>query len=82
LTYRDLHERESVRTIWPFALAFFDRARVVVGWCELREEFRHFRADRISALTVLDARYPRRRDALLREWRAVAQIPAHTTDEI
>lgn len=82
LTYRDLHERESVRTIWPFALAFFDQARIVVGWCELREEFRHFRADRITALTVLDTRYPRRRDALLREWRAVEQIPAHTTDGI
>ena len=24
------------RTIWPFALAFFDRVRVVVAWCELR----------------------------------------------
>ncbi len=82
LTYRDLHERESVRTIWPFALAFFDRARVVVGWCELREGFRHFRTDRIAALTPLETRYPRRRDALLREWRAAQQIPARATDRI
>ncbi|GJG88822.1 DNA-binding protein [Gemmatimonadetes bacterium T265] len=82
LTYRDLRERESVRTIWPFALTFFDRARVVVGWCELRGGFRHFRADRIAALTPLDARYPRRRDALLREWRAAEQIPARATDTI
>ncbi len=82
LTYHDLQERESVRTIWPFALAFFDRARIVVGWCELRETFRHFRTDRIAALTPLDARYPRRRVALLREWRAAQQIPARATDRI
>jgi predicted DNA-binding transcriptional regulator YafY len=71
------YEREgmrSERTIWPFALAFFDRARVVVAWCELRRGFRHFRTDRIAALAVRD-RYPRRRQALLKEWRAIEGIP-------
>lgn len=82
LTYRDLHERESERTIWPFALAFFDRARVVVGWCELRASFRHFRTDRITAAAPLDARYPRRRHALLREWREAEQIPQRVTDGV
>jgi predicted DNA-binding transcriptional regulator YafY len=82
LTYHDPDARESVRTIWPFALAFFDRARVVVAWCELRGDFRHFRTDRIVALTPLDARYPRRRHALLREWREAQQIPARATDGI
>ena len=57
------------RTIWPFALGFFDRVRVVVAWCELRQDFRHFRADRIAALTPPTTRYPRRRQALLKEWR-------------
>ncbi len=58
------------RTIWPLALAFFDRSRVVVAWCETREAFRHFRTDRISAIEPSPMRYPRRRQALLREWRA------------
>jgi predicted DNA-binding transcriptional regulator YafY len=62
------------RTIWPFALAFFDRVRMVVAWCELRQGFRHFRTDRIAALAVA-GRYPRRRQALLKEWRAVEGIP-------
>jgi predicted DNA-binding transcriptional regulator YafY len=58
------------RTIWPLALAFFDRARVIVAWCETRQAFRHFRTDRISAIEPSPTRYPRRRQALLGEWRA------------
>lgn len=70
LRYRDLQGRESWRTIWPFALGFFDSFRVLVGWCELRGDFRHFRTDRILALTPLDETYPRRRQALLKAWKA------------
>jgi predicted DNA-binding transcriptional regulator YafY len=63
------------RTIWPFALAFFDRVRVVAAWCELRDGYRHFRTDRIDALKPTSKRYPRRRQALLKEWRALEGIP-------
>ncbi len=66
---------ETRRTIWPFALAFFDRVRVVVAWCELRQGFRHFRTDRITALTLEEARYPRRRRSLLQEWHQTEGIP-------
>jgi predicted DNA-binding transcriptional regulator YafY len=76
LHYTDAQGRVSVRTIWPFALGFFDRVRVVVGWCETRGAFRHFRADRITGLQVLDLRYPRRRQAMLKEWRAIEGVPA------
>lgn len=75
ISYRDLKGAESTRTIWPFALGFFDHARVVVGWRELRQKFRHFRADRISALAISEQRYPRRRQALLKEWREIKGIP-------
>jgi predicted DNA-binding transcriptional regulator YafY len=75
ITYRDGAAAETRRTIWPFALSFFDRTRVVVAWCELRQAFRHFRTDRIAALTPTEVRYPRRRQALLKEWRAIEGIP-------
>jgi predicted DNA-binding transcriptional regulator YafY len=68
--YRDAGGAASQRTVWPFAVGFFDKVRVVVAWCEMRQDFRHFRADRISALNATDTRYPRRRQALLKEWRA------------
>jgi predicted DNA-binding transcriptional regulator YafY len=57
------------RTIWPFAIGFFDRVRCIVGWCELRADFRTFRLDRITSLEPLDVSYPRRRAALLKAWR-------------
>lgn len=70
IDYRDLQGNATSRTLWPFALGFFDRVRVVVAWCELRQGFRHFRVDRIAALAVGDERYPARRQALLKAWRA------------
>ncbi len=76
ITYVDLLGKETERTIWPFALAFFDRVRVVEAWCELRQDYRAFRTDRISHLALLGERYPRRRQEMLREWRDREGIPA------
>ena len=76
ITYRDDKMRETKRTIWPFALGYFDRVRIVAAWCELRRSVRHFRADRIIALAVSDVRYPRRRKVLLKEWREAEGIAA------
>ena len=75
ITYVDGQGAATKRTIWPFALAFFDRVRVVVAWCETRNGYRHFRTDRIGQLTLSSTRYPRRRQALLKEWRDVEGIP-------
>jgi len=76
LAYRDRAEATSERIVWPLALSFFEHARVLVGWCELREDFRHFRTDRIARAEVLEAGYPKRRQALLREWRKRQGVPA------
>jgi predicted DNA-binding transcriptional regulator YafY/glutathione S-transferase len=70
ISYRDEQGRRSERTIWPFALGFFESTRIVAAWCELRQDFRHFRTDRIEAASAGE-RYPRRRQALLRQWRAM-----------
>lgn len=69
LDYSDAKGHKSQRTVWPFALGFFDSVLVVLAWCELRQSIRHFRTDRIAELAVLDERYPRRRQSLLKEWR-------------
>ena len=74
ITYSSLDGILSERTIWPFALTFFDRARVLVAWCELRRDFRHFRTDLIRNADMTGERYARRRAALLREWRAARAI--------
>lgn len=76
LRYRDVQGAETHRVVWPVALGFFDRARVLVAWCELRQALRHFRTDRITALEPSTERYPRRRQVLLREWREAEGIAA------
>lgn len=69
IDYRDEAGAASRRVIWPFALGYFERVRLILAWCELRKAFRHFRTDRVSRLDVMRERYPRRRQALLAEWR-------------
>ncbi len=74
IDYRDGNGKVTRRLIWPFAMGFFDKVRVVVAWCELRQGNRHFRADRIVALKSSVRKYPRRRLALLKEWRESENI--------
>jgi predicted DNA-binding transcriptional regulator YafY len=75
ISYVDGDGDTTRRTVWPIALGFFDRVRVVAAWCELRQDFRHFRTDRITALKRTDTRYPRRRRALLKAWRDLEGVP-------
>lgn len=53
IAYRDGQERATERRIRPLALAFYGPVWLLVAWCELRQDFRSFRLDRISALEVL-----------------------------
>lgn len=73
--YMDAKSVLTERVVWPFALAFFDRCRIIAAWCETRRDFRHFRTDRIKTIKGLNVRYTRRRSALLKEWRAAEGIP-------
>lgn len=67
--YRDANGAVSQRTVWPFAMGFFRESRVLVAWCELRQDFRHFRADRVADLSDTGERYPTRRHVLMQRWR-------------
>jgi len=69
LLYRDETSAETERVIWPIAVAYFDAVRLIVGWCELREAFRHFRTDRIVRADFLDERYTTSRARLRAAWK-------------
>jgi predicted DNA-binding transcriptional regulator YafY len=69
LVYRDESTRETRRTIWPFAVSYWDTVRVVVAWCELRKGFRSFRTDRVMGADFLLERYPVPRTRLTAQWR-------------
>jgi len=75
ITYGDVLGNRTDRRIWPIALTFYDRTRLLAAWCELRQDFRHFRTDRIVALNETAGRFPKRRRVLMREWLQLEFVP-------
>jgi predicted DNA-binding transcriptional regulator YafY len=71
IRYADESGRETERTVWPFLVGYMDRVRMLIAWCELRDDFRMFRTDRLSAIEFRDERYPERRATLRRRWLAM-----------
>ena len=69
LYYRDEQGRESERIVWPVTVGYMETVRHLIAWCELRQDFRSFRTDRVIAAGFLDERYPERPGALRAKWR-------------
>lgn len=67
ITYTAEDGRQSARTIWPLAVAYYDAQRLIVAWCELRQAFRSFRTDRMQKAEVREDKYQPRRKALLKQ---------------
>ncbi|MES2342068.1 MAG: YafY family protein [Pseudomonadota bacterium] len=71
--YRDEQGRDSHRTIWPVTIGYHDTVRMLMAWCELRQDFRSFRADRVTGAEFLEDRYPERPAVLRAKWRRVME---------
>ena len=69
IAYTDEKGAKTRRVVWPVTLGFYDMTRILVAWCELRRDFRHFRTDRIEAADLLTEQPPRPRRTLMKEWR-------------
>jgi predicted DNA-binding transcriptional regulator YafY len=48
---------KTTRVIWPLGLVFLGSVWMLVSWCELRNEYRCFRLDRIDHLTLQEATF-------------------------
>lgn len=48
LDYRDERGQATTRKVRPLALIYYSEVAVIVGWCELRQAIRNFRADRVA----------------------------------
>ena len=68
ISYRRADSTQSDRTILPIAIAYHSDAIVLAGWCELRNDFRHFRPDRISSYRILPETFLGDGDRLRQEW--------------
>ncbi|MBW4092430.1 MAG: YafY family transcriptional regulator [Proteobacteria bacterium] len=75
LDYVDANGATTVRTVLPIAVEYYVEATLLCAWCELRADYRHFRADRIAAATVLDAGFAPDAARLTAGWRALTETP-------
>jgi predicted DNA-binding transcriptional regulator YafY len=50
LAYQSLDDETTERNVRPLGLYYWGKAWTLAAWCELRWDFRNFRADRISGL--------------------------------
>lgn len=68
IKYIDESSKESVRIILPIAIVYYTEVIVLVAWCQLREDFRHFRVDRILSCHSLDEYFADTAINLLESW--------------
>lgn len=58
MSYKREDGAASERTLWPLGLFFWGRNWTLIGWCLLRDGFRHFRVDRVQQLMVSEETFP------------------------
>jgi predicted DNA-binding transcriptional regulator YafY len=76
LDYRRADGEASLRPVYPICLAFWAPAWTLGAWCELRQDFRSFRLDRIVGFRLLGRCYEETRDINLNAYlRAVGADP-------
>jgi predicted DNA-binding transcriptional regulator YafY len=68
LGYIDASSRSTLRTVKPIAVVYYIEVTVLAAWCELREDFRHFRVDRIASCKPLSMRFTGEGDRLRALW--------------
>ncbi len=57
LEYGDKDGMLSKRTVWPLSLSFWGPSWLLLAWCELRNDHRHFRLDRMQSAVQLDTKF-------------------------
>ena len=78
--YRDEQGTEPSRTIWPIAMAYYVDVTLIGAWCELRNDFRNFRVERIVSSQVLNERFQTDNGRLMAEWLALRKDALDTVD--
>ncbi len=68
IIYLDVEQRETERVIWPLVLIYYLDAAMIVAWCELRQDLRHFRLDRVMSYKLLSEDFRGRGDDLIEDW--------------
>ena len=76
LDYRDEKDVASTRNVWPLGLYYWGSAWTLAAWCELRQDFRNFRLDRIQRSLITGREYPDQEGRRLEDFvRAMQERP-------
>lgn len=70
LMYRDQENTPTQRIVQPIALIYYLEVIILAAWCELRQDFRHFRVDRIVEYAVLEETFSGRGAEMRAVWLA------------
>jgi predicted DNA-binding transcriptional regulator YafY len=57
LDYCDAAGQPTRRRVWPLGLFFYGPVWLLAAWCELRQDFRMFRVDRMAHATWLELQF-------------------------
>lgn len=77
--YRDQAGAATHRAVKPLSITLFEASHCLMAWCLLREDYRAFRLDRMSALDVTDRSFRPERVPLLRSYlERIKHRPAFT----
>ena len=57
IDYRREDGQASSRRVRPLGMVYWGSVWTFIGWCELRDDYRSFRLDRIDQLQLLEERY-------------------------
>ena len=68
LDYLDADGSPSTRRVWPLGLMGWTGRWTLLAWCELRQDYRHFRFDRIAELHRTGDPFPDRPDRSLKDY--------------
>ena len=68
LQYQDASWQQSEREVEPAGLIYYLGRWHFIGWCRLRQDWRDFRTDRISAVELLAEKVPARPDFSAQEF--------------
>ncbi|MEM7499550.1 MAG: YafY family protein [Pseudomonadota bacterium] len=68
LVYCDKEGQETERRVRPIALVYHVECTMLAAWCELRDDFRHFRADRVMAALPLEDHFVEQSATLRALW--------------
>ena len=75
LVYRDGQGQLTERTCLPVAVIYYTEVTVLAAWCELRDDFRHFRVDRMVTCHETGDSFADSAPRLRGDWHSLRGLP-------